>query len=190
MAAVHPPVPPVPVACHAPELTYFLSSTSKSITAGLRIGYVHAPAHEAVERLAASLAATAWMAPPLMAELATRWIQDGRADRMVEFKRAEALARRELYAEILGHVPTRSHPSSSHVWMPLPSPWRGDDFVAQARRAGVAPTPAEMFVVGRASAPRAVRLSLGRPRERTDVERGLRILADVVSGAPKCRSVC
>ncbi len=181
---------PAPAIAQAPELGYFLSSTSKSITAGLRIGYVQAPTREAVERLAANLAATAWMAPPLMAELATRWIQSGRADRMVEEKRAEALARRELYGRILADLPTRSHPSSSHVWVPLPSPWRGDDFVAQARRAGVAPTPAEMFVVGRASAPHAVRLALARPRERADVERGLRVLADVVRGAPKCRSLC
>ena len=42
------------------------------------------------------------------------------------------------------------------------------DFVAQARRRGVAITAAEAFIVGRDEAPHAVRLSLGTPPDRRD----------------------
>ena len=180
--------PPAPLAARIPELTYFLGGTSKSIAAGLRIGYVHCPPGKA-ERVTANIAATTWMAPPLMAELAARWIEDGSADAMVRYKRAETAARRELFAKHLGHLPLASHPCSSHVWLPLPAPWRGEDFAAQARSAGVAVTPAAPFVVGRASAPHAVRIALGRPRERGEVERGLQVLAGILTGAPTCPSL-
>ncbi|MEM7310930.1 MAG: PLP-dependent aminotransferase family protein [Planctomycetota bacterium] len=182
------PDAPLPIAARLPEHGYFLAGTSKSIAAGLRIGYVHAPA-SAVERITANIAATTWMAPPLMAELAARWVRDGSADAMAQWKRDEAAARREIFSRHLGHLAVKAHPGSSHVWMPLPAPWRGEDFVAQARRAGVAPTPADPFVVGRANAPHAVRLALGRPPERSEVERGVRALAEILSGAPTCPSI-
>ena len=179
---------PAPVCADLDGLGYFLAGTSKSIVPGLRVGYIHGPRASA-DRLAATVAANTWMTAPLMAELATRWIDSGQADAMVRHKRAEARARRELFARHLGRHPVTSHNASSHVWLPLPSPWRGEEFVAQARRAGVAPTPPEHFVVGRASAPHAVRLALGRPRTRAEVERGLALLAELLDRAPTCTSL-
>jgi DNA-binding transcriptional MocR family regulator len=124
------------------------------------------------------------MTPPLMAELATRWIRSGEAARMVEYKRAEARARWQLVRDALADVPTPSAPGSCFAWLYLPDPWRGADFVARAQRAGVAVTGAEAFVAGRATAPHAVRLSHSTPAEREEVERGLAILADVLRAGP------
>ncbi len=177
----------------APELAYFLASTAKSLAPGLRIGYLLAPAGPAsgsvpdlaMERLAANVAATSWMAAPLMAELAGRWMADGSAGRMLEWKRREARLRRRLFDRKIGGGKTDSDPCGSHVWLRLPSPWRCADFVAQARRRGVAVTPAEAFVVGRAEAPHAVRLSLGTPPDRRQVEKGLDVLAELLAGPPE-----
>ncbi len=181
--------PPPPLAAFAPELGYFLTGTSKNLTAGLRIGYLLAPAGDAagpalLERLESNVAALTWMAAPLMAEIASRWIRSGQAAAMLAWKRREAAARRRLFDRLLGDFPTASYPGSSHVWLPLPHPWRGDDFVAQARRRGVAVTGAETFVVGRATAPHAVRLCLGTPQTRREVDRGLAVLAELLAGAP------
>src|SRR5215469_1419564 len=93
--------PPKPLPAFAPERGYYITSTSKSLAPGLRIGYVHVPS-EAVERVAAALRATVYMATPLMAALATRWIEDGTADRLVEQKRSEIAARQKLAREMLG----------------------------------------------------------------------------------------
>ncbi len=182
------PEPPPSLASLAPERVYFLASTAKSLTPGLRIGYLLAPVSESspnlvVERLAANVAATSWMAAPLMAEIASRWIRDGSADRMLDWKRREAYARRRYFDRIVG-VATDGYPGASHVWLRLPSPWRCADFVAQARQRGVALTPSEAFVVGRAEAPHAVRVCLGTPRTRDEVKRGLDVLADMLAGSP------
>ena len=181
--------PPPPLVSFAAELGYFLTGTSKNLTAGLRIGYLQAPEASGsaalLERLESNVAALTWMAAPLMAEIASRWIHSGQADAMVDWKRREARARRRLYERVLSGYPTESHPGSSHVWLPLPSPWRGDDFVDQARRRGVGVTAAETFAAGRAAAPHAVRVCLGTPATREEVERGLGVLAEMLAGPPE-----
>ncbi len=184
------PDPPPPLTNYAPELGYFLTGTSKNLTAGLRIGYLAAPLAEGstaalLERLESNVAALTWMAAPLMAEIASRWILSGQADAMVVWKRREALARRRIYQQVMAAYPTESYSGSSHVWLPLPRPWRGEDFVDQARRRGVGVTAAETFAAGRAAAPHAIRICLGTPANRTEVEQGLAVLAEMLAGPPE-----
>jgi DNA-binding transcriptional MocR family regulator len=177
------PQPPPPLSSFAPENSYFILSTSKSIAGGLRVGYLVAPARM-VEPLAASLRATVWMAAPLMAEIASEWIKDGTADRLVEQKRAVAAARQSIAARALEGFEFDAHPLSFHLWLHLPDPWRGNEFAAQLRRRGVAVTPSEAFVPGRVEAPHAVRVCLGAPRCRAHLEKGLAIVGEVLRGTP------
>ena len=190
--------PPPPLHALAPELTLYLTSLSKSLGAGLRTGYLHLPVVDRCvpgplrslhERLAANLAAISWMTPPLMAEITARLITSGRAERIVAGKRREVRKRRALFDRTLAPITSASHPSCSFLWVPLPEPWRSQDFVAEARQAGVGLTSAEAFIVGRAHAPHAVRVCIGTPRERSEVERGLAVLADrIVSTPDVCRA--
>jgi len=179
---------PPPLAAIAPERTWFVESTSKSLAAGLRIGYLVAPetADRAVTmtRLGGTLAATTWMAAPAMAALASRWIEDGTAHRLVESKRRAASARRVLFDARLGRLGTISHPASCHVWVRLPAPWSGEAFAARAHALGVGVTSAEAFVVGRREAPAAVRVCLGTPPATRDVDRGLSLLASLLDDEP------
>ncbi|HYP53349.1 MAG TPA: PLP-dependent aminotransferase family protein [Pyrinomonadaceae bacterium] len=174
---------PPPVASYAPEHTYYFTSTSKSVAPGLRIGYMVAPA-SAVERLSAAVRTTTWEAAPLMAEVLTNLIEDGTLDDVVSWKRREAGARQRLAREILGEFYGRV-PTSCHVWIQLPEPWRSSDFVAQARTRGVLVMPSEAFVVGRGSAPHAVRVCLGSPPSRAQLEKGLLTLADILRSTPE-----
>ena len=151
------PSPPPPLSSFAPDNSYYILSTSKSIAGGMRIGYLVAPARM-VEPLATSLRATVWMAAPLMAEIASEWILDGTADRLVEQKRAEAAVRQSIAADALAGFQFDAHPLSFHLWLHLPEPWRSNEFSAQLRRRGVAVTPAEAFVPGREEPPHAVRI--------------------------------
>ena len=80
---------PAPLATLAPERTYYLTSTSKTLAPGLRIAYVAAPPVD-VPRLTASLRATTWAVAPLTAAVASQWIRDGTADAIVAARRQEA----------------------------------------------------------------------------------------------------
>ncbi|MBA3759262.1 MAG: PLP-dependent aminotransferase family protein [Gemmatimonadales bacterium] len=178
-----PTDPLPPLAQLAPAQTYYISGTSKSLAPGLRLGYVVAPAHR-VERIAATIRASTWLTSPILAELVTGWIESGEADEMVAWKRSETAARHALAEEIL--APWLSPgPVSFHRWLPLPEPWRTETFVAQARARGVMVTPSEEFMIGRDSAPHAVRVCLGATLSRDRLEEGLRRLAMLLAQGPE-----
>jgi len=182
------PEPVPPIGAFAPEQGFYVGSTSKSLMPGLRVGYIHAPAAW-IERLAAAMRATSYMAPPLMAAVATAWIADGTADRLVLAKRAMAAARSQLVGAILGGLPMRRHPAGTHLLLMPPPAWHGEELIAAARRRGVALAPLSAFAVGRSvpeslAPANAVRLCYGTPRHDADLERGLRILAELLRLGP------
>lgn len=177
------PSPPPPLSSFAPENSYYILSTSKSIAGGMRIGYLIAP-ERMVESLATTLRATVWMAAPLMAEIAAEWILDGTADRLVAQKREEAAARQSMAGDVLSEFQFDAHPLSFHLWLHLPEPWRSNEFSAQLRRRGVIVTPAEAFVPGREEPPHAVRVCVGAPRSRAQLQKGLEIIRSVLREPP------
>jgi DNA-binding transcriptional MocR family regulator len=71
------------------------------------------------------------------------------------------------------------------LWLHLPEPWRSETFTEEARRRGVAVTPAQAFLVGRIATPHAVRVCLGTPSDREQLEKALRILAEILEEAPQ-----
>jgi DNA-binding transcriptional MocR family regulator len=173
---------PRPLVTFAPEIGYYVTTTSKCLAPGLRVAYVLAPPGGA-DRIAAALRATTWMAAPLGVEIATRWMEDGTADALLDARRQEARARHELARRLLGRLEYRAHPDAYHVWLTLPDPWPSAAFAARARQSGVAIAPADVFMVGRGAPPHAVRISLGGP-PRDTLERALRVLLTVLAGPP------
>ena len=175
---------PRPLSAFAPESSFYVNSTSKSLAPGLRIGYLLSPAAH-VSRLASAVGSTVWMVAPLMAEIVSTWIREGRAEAVLAEKRSEAAARQSLALRILGGARVDSDRSGYHFWLGLPEPWRSETFVAEARRRGVAVTPAEAFAVDREAVPAAVRVCLGPARSHADLERGLSALADMLAASPE-----
>jgi len=181
--ALLPEQRPRPVAAFAPERTYYITSTSKTLAPGLRVGYVLAPPG-AADRLAAGIRATTWAVCPSMAELVSTWIRDGTADGLVRQHRREASARQAIARTVLADADYEAHPNGYHLWLKLPEPWRSETFAAEARRRGVKVTPSEAFVVGRGSAPDAVRVCLGSAPSRAELERGLHLVAQGLRSSP------
>lgn len=178
-----PSAAPAPLARLAPERTVYVTSLSKSVAPGLRIGYLHA-GKAIIERLGQGLRATTLMASPFMAEAAARLIRDGQAGRMADWQRAEARARQDLAAAVLPEAQVTTHPEAYHLWLELPEPWRREVFTAEARARGVGVAPAEVFAVGRQPVPHALRVCLQAARSRAEVERALATLAEILAGPP------
>jgi len=132
-------------------------------------------------RIGAAVRSSCRMAGLATAEIATRWIEDGAADRMADFQHQEARARQEIAGRLLKGIECDTKPDSFHLWLHLPEPWRADEFTAHARARNVIVLPAAFFTVGRAQPPHAVRLCLGATRERDQVEKGLGIIADILA---------
>lgn len=175
---------PAPITTFAPEISYYLTGTAKLLAPGLRVGYLLAPAGE-WGRLVSGVRATTWMAAPLMAEIAARWIADGTADEARRLKRAEATARQAAAREVLAPYHVQTRPESFHLWLHLPEPWRADSFAERARRRGVLVNPSHMFLVGPGTAPAAVRVCLGPARDLEHLDRGLRALLRVLEEKPE-----
>ncbi len=143
----------------APENTVYISSLSKTIAPGLRVGAIAAPA-----RLYANLVAvtqtTSWMAPPLMAELACRWIEDGTAGELERRRERITLSLQGVAARSLGTLPYHQKAHNTHLWLTLSANWTGSEFAARAAEQRILVAPAEDFAIDPKRAPAAVRLCL------------------------------
>lgn len=180
------PDAPAPIATRAPEQVLYLTSLSKSLAPGLRIGCLAAP-RRFQPRIMAAVRATTWMVPPLMGEIAADWIASGVADTIAENRRQEATRRQAIARAVLGPLAGSASPQAYHLWMKLPAPWRATDFVAEARQRGVLIASTEVFAVGRRHEEEAVRICLGSPSSAEAVRQGLEVLRELIPQATDTR---
>lgn len=171
-----PQAPPAPVAVFAPDRTVFVTGMSKTAAPGLRVGFVHAPA-QLVGIIRAAVSTSTWMPPPLMGEIATRWITDGTAETQNERQRTHAARRQAMARTELSGRASHANPHGSHLWLVLPPAWQADTFTEAAKDAGVLVTSASTFAMPGGQAADAVRLCLSNEASDERVRHGLKILA-------------
>jgi len=176
-----------PFAAIAPDLTWHVAGLAKCIGAGLRTAYVVVPDTRSAWPFASALRSATVMASPLTVALATRWIEDGTADTLLRFIRAETSARQKLVADILPKGSYRGDPLSFNIWMPLPAPWTRSAFVDHMRSTGIGVVASDAFCTT-GPAPEAVRICLGGPTGRGQVRSALEFAAHALEGPPSLAS--
>jgi DNA-binding transcriptional MocR family regulator len=179
--------PLVPQAQRAPRLinsdyerAIEISSLSKCIAQGLRVGFILATA-KMQQQLTARVQALAFSGPALMAEVASRWFNDGIAQRFLAMHRDSLSARTELAKHYLQHLGLISHPFSSHCWIPnltlQQSAMLHADILTQGvrLRAGheFSPNPARMTASG-------LRVTLGAARDIAELKIALNKIRSVL----------
>ncbi len=184
--------PPPPMRAFAPERTIAITSMSKCLAPALRVGFLNGP-RALLPTICAALRATVMMTSSLTVEVAAEAIRSGDATRAADFQRETARRRQSLAASILGNARMRRHPSSFHLWLEVPMPWRVHDFVAEAQLRGVAVTSGEAFRIHTpgpmaepvAGAPpfNAVRVCLNAAADEDQLVRGLGIIADLIGAS-------
>jgi DNA-binding transcriptional MocR family regulator len=172
-----------PLSALAPERTFYLTSMSKCLAPGLRIGFLHTPP-DWTDRMIGAVFATTVIVTPLDAAAVCAWIDDGTALRVIDWKRHEIKARQQLARLVLGNTVSGSV-ESQHAWLQLPSRWPSDDFAREARQRGVIVNPGRDFAVARHEVPNAVRISLGPPADRELLKKALTTLAGILSDVPQ-----
>ena len=174
---------PTPLAALAPDRTIYLSSASKCLAPGLRAGWILAP-DRLLARLANYVFAASVTQSGLTFEIVARWVESGVAERLVQDLRSEMVSRQRLTAEILGEFDYATHESALHIWLNLSDRWRGGVFAEAAAARKIRIMPGSSFVVGDDAAPRAVRISISRPPDRTSLSRYLHVLRDILLAGP------
>ena len=175
--------PPPPVATFAPEQAYYISTLSKCLTPGLRVAFVLIRDGHERERLLAALRSFALMVAPLTAALATQWIVDGSAGRLMAGVRTEARLRHRMARDILAGRYNGAG-DGLHVWLELPAYWHCAQLAREAASAGIAVTPAQAFATG-STVVNAVRISLGSIKDRGRLQAGLQRLSQLLARRPE-----
>lgn len=173
-----------PIVALAPERVHFVTSLGRIGGPGMKTGCLVSPLFS-VGLTQSGVAMSTGSATPIMAELATRWIEQGRLEEMVQWQIEDTRRRIDLLRSypILGQAVSRT--SSPHVWLPLPEPWRSEDFVEAAKAHGVSILPTHSFAVGRQDVPHAVRLVVGGAGPLDRLRVALDRLEGILSAPPR-----
>ena len=176
-----PPNPPAPIATLAPDLTWHIGGLAKCLGAGLRLAYTVAPDSRAAYRLGQAVHTLAVMPSAVTAALATRWIEDGTAERIRGFLRTETAARQALAAEVLAGFAFESDPCAFNLWLRLPEGASRAELMGRMAGRGIGLMPSDAFTV--AGPPgEYLRVGLGGPLSRDRLRDGLLFMANTLSG--------
>ncbi|WP_247648485.1 PLP-dependent aminotransferase family protein [Pseudodesulfovibrio sp. zrk46] len=169
----------VPFAALVPERTFFVASLSKSLAGGLRVAFLTSPPRY-LSAIKAAISDMVWMTPPLMADIARRWIEDGTADHTLKIKRAEAQRRTELTGQMMADLDITMQKTSYFAWFKLPAPWTAREFARLAKENDLLVSTDDIFAVGRGALPHALRLSISGPETTDDLVRGLTTIRTIL----------
>lgn len=147
----------------APERTYHISSLSKTLAPGLRIGFVLTP--QGQDRTMRSHVRS--MAPrtsALTGEVARYWIEGDMASAILARTRAELGRRRQGFLEVFKDCHYSCAPGAPYAWLQLPEPWTGSQFAGAALALNIKISPGSIFELGaRGKARKNVRICFGGP---------------------------
>ncbi len=150
--------PPPPLAELAPERTVYVSGLSKNVAAGLRVGFIAAPA-QTIAALERMIRVTAWNTTGVMTSIASAWLDDGTVSRLEVQKRQDAQARQIIADEQLAGLHSVRHPFSYFVWLPLAEDARAEQVVTALLREQISVSTAQPFAIS-THVPHAIRLAL------------------------------
>jgi DNA-binding transcriptional MocR family regulator len=170
---------PPPLAALAPERTVYISSLSKSVATGLRVGFVAADA-TLIAPIEHAVQATAWNTAGLLTSIACGWMEDGTVARLEQEKRRDAAQRQVIAGRALAGLRVIRHPSSYFAWVELAEDQRADRIMARLTERGISVSGAEAFATT-THVPQAIRVALGSIPSKAYLRRALSVVRDVVT---------
>lgn len=174
---------PPQIAVYAPERTIYLASLSKAYCPGLRLAFLALPPRLPRERLMQGIRALGYCPPALGALVFSDWVAQGRLAAIAQSIQVEAATRWALARTLLGGlIAPAGALCSPHAWLPMPA-MEAERMTARLLRAGVDVTPPETSVISnRADTDTGLRLCLGAPATRDELERALVIITAALQG--------
>ncbi len=148
----------------APERTWYLTSFSKCVAAGMRAGFLLCPEGKAMHA-SRVLIRLAHHLPYLMTMLVAELIESGDAD-AIRKRVAEEIAVREAafkqaFADMAPTADLRTDSSVSFVWLRLPPEWRAAEYAAACAAENVFVADADSFTISGPARVPGIRAALG-----------------------------
>jgi DNA-binding transcriptional MocR family regulator len=137
------PLPPL--AALDRDVVVHISSLSKCISPGIRLGTVVASERH-LSSLQNALVALQWTAPSFWLGMFDFMMESGSADRCVAANQREAARRLAIFQDVTGLRPSTAM-ASFHTWQAVPESWRLDDFISELLTLGVRVSPGHHFSV-------------------------------------------
>lgn len=177
------PDPIPPIKCLAPHRCFLVTSATKILCPGLKIGFV-VPPEGSYKVTMDTLRAMTVRIPPLIADVFTYIMNDPKLQHIFETIQTEAKERQKLAENILPEENAVCHPASYSVWIPLPSNWTSHSFTEAALRNGVRVWPANLFTPEPSLAPQAVRYLIGPVANKARLRDELETLKRLICSEP------
>ncbi|MES2026643.1 MAG: PLP-dependent aminotransferase family protein [Pseudomonadota bacterium] len=172
----------------AQERVIRLTSFSKTLGPGLRIGYIEAP-RSWVATIADAIRATTWMASPIAAELATELILSGEAASILNENRTELALRNTALRRELKDAGLKNELHGPHAWIELPAPWTVKQFTTWIESRGYKVSGADGFAVSRDDVDHAVRISVSAAPSVDSLTRFGRLIAEALPQGPQVNDI-
>jgi len=166
-----------------PDLGFFVTSFTKTVMTGLRTGYLVVPTQYSI-RVTSILRVTSWSGVNLMGEMASRWIEDGTAEELIDIQRSELRSRQAQVTDILGILVAGSNSLSLCAWLKIPRNWSEDGLVRALANKGVAVTPSDPFVAGADRGNGGIRVCLGGRLSRSALQTALETIRETFAQLP------
>jgi len=167
-----------PLASILPEQCFYLASVSKSLSPGLRVGFLCCPAGPHFDALVKAVQATVYTPPSLGGVFFSRWVNDGSAFEIADEVKAEIERRVSLAKTMLGDQIASEIRLAPHFWLPMPE-LEAERLAGRALRAGVAVTAPGPAIV-RPDLISGLRVCLGAALDMADLTLGLERLRSVL----------
>ncbi|WP_159450511.1 aminotransferase-like domain-containing protein [Bradyrhizobium mercantei] len=170
---------PPPFATLAPEISWYILGTAKSLSPGLKVAYVVAPDSAAAGRAFwPGVRSTYWMPAPLNAAVTANLVLSGHANDIVGAVRLEMERRHELAKDILEGIPVATSAGALNLWVRIPRAGARLEIARLTQDRNVIVGHGDAFVVGNCIAPEALRVGLGTVLNRDQLSRGLEVVRD------------
>lgn len=152
--------PPATISSLLPQQSFYVSSLSKSVMTGMRIGYLVCPPQYHM-RAESVLKVTSWMATPLMAEIFCHWIENGDINALIGLQRELVGERQRRVAKTLGPYIRHHMPDALSFWLALPEHWQPMAFTKRLYEKRIAVSTPDPFLVESSAYSNSVRVCIG-----------------------------